>query len=1041
MTLFLSYAAEDRILATAVARGLSATGLGVWCEALPEGLPAALTWARRLETAIEHCDGYLVMLSERGLENWVRADLDYVIRLRARREKDGRPFSLVTLLEGGFTPRRLPGFLSSYPAITLPGGIDRSGPEGFGGLAKQIRSALQGKAPPPHQETTNPFPGLEPFDEYRGRFLFGRELEIREAVERLGGPGDNHRRWLQIEGPSGIGKSSLARAGVVPAVRRGWVEGAPKAWRVGLFRPGMDPIRSLAQAFVKALRRELGGAFMSPDEVVDDLWKGEGALSNLLRKYTPAGHGFLLVADQLEEAFMLAGADRSAARRFDGLLANALREKDGPLYLVTTIRSDATGRFSELPELEYLLNGKAARYHLKMMSASGLLAAIEGPSSLTGIRCAPQLPERLVNEALSTEDGLPLLAHTLRLLWTVRTGSILAHETHDRLGGVAGALGRSADAMVDSLGKESRDRAMRLFLALVNVRKGAEDSLRTLKRADALEALGGGPEAEQMLLRLSGGRDPDKPDSELSARIALITASETEDRVDLVHDVILRQWRTFRTWIDRRRKGLDRGEDLEAAAQAWEAAGSPRDDVSTGAVFAYLRTAEAQSERARAYLAAAAALEAKRETEKAFESQDRVEFERKRGAYETHVRDAIEAAERLLFDVDRELGQVPGAEPAREHLSQTAAQILDRLLLCAGDGKSGQRMRMLSHSRRGDLALARNDFGRARREYDTSMKIARQLVDSAPSEMTYAFDLAVCAEKLGDIYQALGDLGKALASYRSAIEISEAVAATEPQNAQLKRDLLVVYNKAGSTAHAQNNLGLARAYFEKAAAATELIAREEPKNAQLRRDLSVAYQMLGTVTRAQGNMVEARAYLEKDLAITKSLAQADPRNPQLQRDLSISYEMLGEVAKAAGNVAEARAYFEKDLVIMRGLAQADPQNGQLQRDLSMSYEMLGDMLQASGSIAEARACFEKSLEIRKALAEADPDPYAAQPLLDLVHAHGRLADVARITNPAQFAQHREAAAQILGMMEADGRAATSGEFSELRAWVAAMGAE
>ncbi|HLM74668.1 MAG TPA: tetratricopeptide repeat protein, partial [Polyangiaceae bacterium] len=548
-----------------------------------------------------------------------------------------------------------------------------------------------------------------------------------------------------------------------------------------------------------------------------------------------------------------------------------------------------------------------------------------------------------------------------------------------------------------------------------------------------------GPEAEQMLLRLSGGRDPDKPDSELSARIALITASETEDRVDLVHDVLLRQWKTLRAWIEKRRKALERSEDLEAAAQAWEAAGSPKDDISTGAVFAYLRTAEPQTERARAYLTAGAALEAKRETEKAFDNQDRTEFERKKTVYETHVRDAIEASERLLFDVDRELGQVPGAEPARENLSQTAAQILDRLLLCAGDGKSGQRMRMLSHSRRGDLALARNDFGRARREYDTSMKIARQLVESAPNEMTYAFDLAVCAEKLGDIYQALGDLGKALTSYGSAIEISEAVASTEPQNAQLKRDLLVVYNKAGSTAHAQNNLGLARSYFEKAASATEAIAREEPKNAQLRRDLSVAYQMLGTVTRAQGNLVEARAYLEKDLAITKSLAHADPRNPQLQRDLSISYEMLGEVAKAAGQIPEARAYFEKDLVIMRGLAQADPQNGQLQRDLSMSYEMLGDMLQASGSIAEARACFEKSLEIRKAQAEADP--YGAQPLLDLVHAHGRLADVARITNPAQFAHHREAAAQILGLMEADGRASTTGEFAELRAWVAAMGAE
>lgn len=1014
-------------------------GLGAWCEALPESLPGGATWARRLEAAVEHCDGYLVMLSERGLENWVRADLDYLIRLRARREKEGRPFGLVTLLEGGFTPRRLPGFLSAFPAITLPAGMERAGPEAFMGLAKQVRAAFQAKAPPPHQETTCPFPGLEPFDEYRGRFLFGREVEIRETVERLGGQGEGHRRWLQIEGPSGIGKSSLARAGVVPAVRRGWVEAAPKAWRVGLFRPGTDPLRSLAQAFVKALRREIGGAFMSADEVVDDLWKGEGALNSLLRKYTPAGHGFLLVVDQLEEAFLLGGGDRSAARRFDGLLATALREREGPLYLVTTIRSDCMSRYSELPELEYLLNGKAARYHLKMMSASGLLAAIEGPASLSGIRCAPQLPERLVNEALSTEDGLPLLAHALRLLWNVRTGSVLAHETHDRLGGVGGALGRSADAVVESMGRENRERVQRLFLSLVTIRRGVEDQKRTLKRAEAIDALGGGQEAEQILIRLSGGRDPDKPDSELSARIALLTASETEDRVDLIHDVLLRQWRAFRGWIDRRRKALDRSEDLEGAAQAWEAAGAPKDDVPTGATFAYLRTAEPLSDRARAFLQTAMALEARRETEKAFDQQDRSEYERRKTAYETHVRDAIEAAERLLFDVERELGSVPGAEPARDHLSQTAAQILDRLLLCAGEGKSAQRTRMLSHSRRGDLALSRNDLNRARREYDTSMKIAKQLVESAPSEGTFAFDLAVCSEKLGDIYQALGEPAKALALYAGAIDVTEAIVGMDPQNTQLKRDILVVYNKAGSVSLAQGSLTEARRYFEKSLGVNEILSREDPKSPQLRRDLSISYQMLGTVTRAQGNLSEARAYLEKDLAITKALAQADPRNPQLQRDLSISYEMLGDVAKSAGNIAEARSYFEKDLVIMRGLATADPENAQLQRDLSMSYEMLGDMLQAAGSVAEARACFEKSLEIRKALAEADP--YGAQPLLDLVHAHGRLADVSRITSPGTFAQHRDAAAQILGMMEQDGRAATSGEFSELRAWIGAMGAE
>jgi tetratricopeptide (TPR) repeat protein len=1036
MTLFLSYAAEDRPLAATVARGLSIAGLVVWCEALPDGLPPGLTWARRLETALEHCDGYLVLLSERGLENWVRADLDYVIRLRARREKEGRPFNLVTLLEGGFTPRRLPGFLGAFQAITLPAGIERAGPDIYMAMAKQLRAALTAKTPPPHQETTCPFPGLEPFDEYRGRFLFGREVEIREAAERLGGAGDAHRRWVQIEGASGVGKSSLARAGLVPAVRRGWVEGAPRAWRVGLLRPGPDPIRSLSQAFVKALRRELGGAYVSPDEVMDDLWKGEGALTTMLRKHTPAGHGFLLVVDQLEEAFTLAGPDRSAARRFDGLLASALREREGPFYLVTTIQSDYMSRFGELPELEYLLNAKAARYHLKTMSASGLLAAIEGPSGLTGLRCAPGLPERLVNHALSTEDGLPLLAHTLRLMWNVRTGNVLAHEIYDRIGGVPGALSRSADAIIDGLGREARDRVKRMLLRLVRIERGAELTARTITRGEAIEAAGGGPDAELILTRLSGARDPDKPDSDPAARLALIAVSETEDRVDLIHESLLRDWKTLRGWIQQRKKALERSYDLEAAAEVWESAGSPKDDLPKGALLAYLRTAEPESDRARAFLASANAQEARRDAERTAEQQERAEIERRRSGTEAHIREAVEMTERVIADIDRELGPVPGAEPARRALAQQTTQLLDKLLASAGDSKAALRTRMLSHTRRGDAALAQNDASRAKREYEASLRLAQKLVESSPGEGSYAFDLAVCYEKLGDVMNAIGDLQKARGFYGDALDITEAIAAEAPENLQIRRDLLVSYNKIGSVSHASGNLVEARTFFGKALTITEALAKEEPKNAQLRRDLSVAYQMLGSVSRAQGNLAEARTYFEKDLAITRALAQADPRNPQLQRDLSISFEMLGEVAKASGNVAEARSYFEQDLRIMRALAQADPENAVLQRDLSMSFEMLGDMLQASGSINEARACFEKSLEIRKVLAEADP--YGTQPILDLVHSHGRLADVLRMANPPASQAHRDAAAGLLAAMEQDGRAASTGEFAELRAWVDAM---
>ena len=309
-------------------------------------------------------------------------------------------------------------------------------------------------APDPVERRECPFPGLAFFDEAMAGFFFGRSEEIDEAIARLGDTAEGHRRWLQIEGPSGAGKSSLARAGLVPAIRKGRIVGAPDQWRVAIFRPGTNPIRALAREVRKALEDRDPPSL---EALVEWLHGSPRALGEILGKYVREGEGFLLVVDQLEEAFTL--ADEIWRAELDALLAGALPDDNhGSLYLVTTIRSDFVGRFEELPALASLLNihEKVDRYFLKGMSARGLQESVEGPTRLAGIKWEDGLATRVLTDASESKCELPLLAHALRALWLGSEERILTHRAYEALGRVGGALAKSADKIVDDLGPEGK---------------------------------------------------------------------------------------------------------------------------------------------------------------------------------------------------------------------------------------------------------------------------------------------------------------------------------------------------------------------------------------------------------------------------------------------------------------------------------------------------------------------------------------------------------------------------------------------------------
>jgi WD40 repeat protein/DNA-binding SARP family transcriptional activator len=277
-----------------------------------------------------------------------------------------------------------------------------------------------------------PFKGLAPFETVDAELFFGRERLIDELAARLA-----DAPVIAIVGPSGSGKSSLLRAGLLPAIEYDSV----------LIRPGMRP------------GAELDGA---------------------LARFGPNERGVLAV-DQFEELFA-AGVSEHERRSFISSIVDAAWDADRRLLVVLALRADffprlaAHAEFGDLVAPNHVLLGP--------MSKSEFRRAIEGPAELAGLEVEPALVDTLVDEVAGEAGGLALLSTTLVDLWRERDGRSLTLAAYERTGGVRGAVGRYAEAAYQSLGDEERQIARWILVRLVEGGEGEPLTRRRVTRGE-----------------------------------------------------------------------------------------------------------------------------------------------------------------------------------------------------------------------------------------------------------------------------------------------------------------------------------------------------------------------------------------------------------------------------------------------------------------------------------------------------------------------------------------------------------------------------
>jgi WD40 repeat protein/transcriptional regulator with XRE-family HTH domain len=359
----------------------------------------------------------------------------------------------------------------------------------------------------PSDETADPpYRGLERFEPGDRDRFFGRDDLVAQLAAKV-----YAHRLIAVVGASGSGKSSLLRAGLLPALQAERGQGR----RPGVLRiltPGPRPFSAHA-------------ALVTPG-------RGEGDT--------------VVVVDQFEELFTLC-EDPAERRAFLDLLLTAMAP-DSRLRVVIAVRADFFARCAEHHQLADAL--REATLVVGPMSPAELREAIVKPAAADGLVVERSLTARIVREVAEEPGGLPLMSHALLETWRRRRGRALTEETYDAAGGIHGAISTTAEHVYTRFTVSEADAARRLLLRLVTPGEGAQDTRRP---ADLAELETAGHESEVVLERLVKAR--------------LLT--HDGDTVDLAHEALITAWPRYRAWIEEDRDRLRLHRRLTEAARTW----------------------------------------------------------------------------------------------------------------------------------------------------------------------------------------------------------------------------------------------------------------------------------------------------------------------------------------------------------------------------------------------------------------------------------------------------------------------------------------
>lgn len=805
----------------------------------------------------------------------------------------------------------------------------------------------------PHGERlpANPWKGLHYYSEEDRASFFGREREVDELVRII------LRDALSVLfARSGLGKTSLLRAAVIPRLRE---EGClPVLVRLSIDSPGLRSTRLIVQAVLDEAKRHRvdvempSGLGDAPEVTLWAFFQQCTLWSERNDRVVP-----VLILDQFEEVFTLGSQSLQtkdfltelgdlAENRMPASLREALKARGERLgfeprppssKVVLALREDFVPRLDALRVvMPSIMRNRFALGPLDRDRAVEVLQRAGGRwvSDDVAHRVADALAGTAPEEAGFYLGGDRAVEPAYL--------SVMGHELFRRM--VARGLGAIDVGLVEAEGGRILDALYERSFAEEepNVRVFVEDHLLTATGYRASVPLA---EAEQV-------------DITQAALVRLVDKRllRFEDRlgtkhVELAHDLL--------TPIVRRSRD---GRWAAARAQA-EKEARAREEAEARARLEADRLAQRRRIRQLSVLALVLAVLAVAATGASVwalraESQAvaaRAEAER--------------LVEFVVVDLRKKLqplGQLALMAAVNERVEGYYAALGTEGQADIEARRANQR---ITH---GDTLLAQGQLEAALEAYKESLAVSRRLARGDPSNARRQRDVSVGLYKVGDVRQRQHELDAALRAYQEGVDICRGLVEQDPLSAESERALFIGLYKVGEVLLARGDIDAAEKAHGEGLTVARRLLRRDPSNLEWQRDVSVSLGQVGQVWHLKGMLDAALRAYEESLALAQSLSEREPSNLIFARDVFVRLSQIGDVRRARGDLASALEAYQEGLKDFRGLAERDPSNTERRRDVFISWSRIGDVRQEQGELEAALLAYEEGLKVVHSLVALDP---------------------------------------------------------------------
>ena len=816
----------------------------------------------------------------------------------------------------------------------------------------------------------NPFQGLKAFRFEHANVFCGRNDAIAEAVEKLRVKAQSHQPFLLIVGMSGSGKSSMARAGVLPALYRSKVISEHSSLVRGVMRPADiegDPFRGL----VAALSAQSAGSLVKAAEIAefsrlaatkpDTFIAAIGqAMRTRARPVT-----LVLLIDQLEELYISAQVDEAARKRFAGLIQRLVEELN--VYVIATLRSDCYHFLSETPAF-LTMKQNAGQLDLSPPELYNIRQMITIPAQAArlhfeaGANGQPPLDEVIAESAARSPESLPLLEFTLTQLYETRTpGGMLTFKRYRQLGGIEGAIASHAEAVFSGLDASVQKR----FAGVFNQLTSCDSDGRYLRKWVSHAQLNVDSQAGQLV------------NAFLEAR--LLVSERNPDGVDVVtlaHESLFIHWPRLIVWLKTNRSLLNIRNRISEQVTRWCAAkrdpalllnpGKPLEDGKAlvrseltleddlrDYVNASIHRAKGRKRVRYAAIAAlvAVTLYALGASYSARQSQL---------AAERNLAKSQDLIEFLIGDLHSQLQNL-GRLDVMQSIGEKAMDYFTEL------GPTDTTAQSLLNRTKalyqiGSVYMETNEFDQAIRAFEQSLEQAKALTKQSPGNYTFMYEQAQAEFWLGYALWASNDLALAEKHFQDYRDGAERLVELRPENPSAMMEVAYANSNLGTLADSRGNLKMAIAYFLKAAEITINVVARTPEDLEAVATLADIYSWLGSAHEKQLKLTQALSFYRSELKLFSRVEELAP-SYQATVNIVLANNRLAKIELFSGNVDNAVALYQVQAGVMQRLVKHDPTNRSWRELLATIHASLGETYLLAKQLTLAQQHFEQSFAI------------------------------------------------------------------------------